>query len=90
MNELVSSSNVIDAVLTLMCIEFVVLVIYHRRSSRGVAPRSLCVNLASGAGLLLALRALLAGAWWGWTAAFLAVAGAAHVMDLRQRWRRSG
>ena len=70
-----------------MIFEFLVLLIHRRRSGRGVAPLSLCVNLASAAGLLLALRTLLSGAWWGWTAAFLAAAGTAHLIDLRQRWR---
>ncbi len=88
MNEFISSGRVIDAVLVLMLLEFLALVIYNRCSGRGIAPLALGVNLVSGAGLLLAIRALIGSGWWGWTAVFLAMALAAHVVDLRLRWRR--
>ncbi len=64
------------------------LIAYHRATGRGVPGRLLVANLVSGGALLLALRLVLGGAWWGWLGLCLAVAGAAHVFDMRQRWVR--
>jgi len=47
--------------------------------------RDLLVTLASGACLLLALRAALAGAGWELIALCLLAAGVAHAVDLKQR-----
>jgi hypothetical protein len=44
-------------------------------------------NLASGACLMLALRAALMQSGWQAVAMFLAAAGVAHVCDLYRRWR---
>jgi hypothetical protein len=44
--------------------------------------------LASGALLLLALRAAIADTWWGWIALPLSLALVTHIIDLGQRWRR--
>ncbi len=57
------------------------------RLRRGVAPWDLLPNLASGACLLLAMRAGLGGAWWGWVSLPLLGALLLHGMDLRRRWR---
>ena len=43
---------------------------------------------AVAACLMLALRGALVGASWGWIAAAMAGAGAAHLADLALRWRR--
>jgi hypothetical protein len=85
--DLFASGRIVDLILALMAAEAVVLAVHYRRTGRGVALPDLAVNLAAGAGLLLALRAALTGAGWTWTAGWLALALAAHLADLARRWR---
>lgn len=87
MQEWVGSGRVLDWLLLLVAAEAAALVLYHRRTGRGVAPHSVLLNLASGAFLLLAMRAGLGGAWWGWVSLCLGVAGLLHAADLRRLWR---
>jgi hypothetical protein len=44
--------------------------------------------VAPGAGFLLAIQAALSGAHWSLVALGLALAGLAHLADLRERLRR--
>jgi len=53
------------------------------RGERGSARAPLA--LGAGFALVMALRSVLAGAAWPWTALWLALAGLAHIWDLRQR-----
>ena len=87
MQEWIGSGRVLDWLLLLVAVEAVALVLHHRRTGRGVAPRSVLLNLASGAFLLLAMRLGLGGAWWGWVSMCLAAAGLLHAADLRRLWR---
>lgn len=87
MSDLFASGQIVDAILALVVVEGVVLALLHRRRGVGVAPVDLVGFLASGAALLLALRSALVGAPWGATAAWLAAALVAHVVDLARRWR---
>lgn len=88
MAEFFASGRVVDLMLAITALEAVAVVGYFRRTGRGVAPADFLGNLLSGVGLMLALRAALAGAGWGWIAAWLVAALAAHLADLRRRWRR--
>jgi hypothetical protein len=88
MSGLFASGRVVDFVLVLMAVEAALLVWYRRRSGRGVPVAEALVFLFAGACLMLALRAALVGASWEWIAAPMAGAGAAHLLDLRLRWRR--
>lgn len=54
-------------------------------ASRG--RRDLLTTLAAGAALMLAVRLALAGAGPAWLALCLLASLAAHVFDLRRRWR---
>ncbi len=83
-----ASGRAVDLVLALMVVEAALLAWHRRRSGRGVPVAELLAFLLAGACLLLALRAALVGASWVWVAAALAGAGAAHLADLRLRWRR--
>ena len=85
--DLFASGRIVDLILALMAAEAVVLAVHYRRTGRGVPLPDLAVNLAAGAGLLLALRAALTGAVWAWTAGWLTLALAAHLADLARRWR---
>lgn len=87
MAELFASGRILDLILAGMVLEGVGLVAYHRMTGRGVAPGRLLPNLVSGGFLLLAMRALAGGAWWGWASACLLGALLAHLDDLRRAWR---
>lgn len=79
--------DAVDALLALVVLEAVVLWLYHARTGRGLAPRRLLPTLLAGFGLLLAFRLALGGAGAVWAAGALALAGSAHVLDLKGRWR---
>jgi len=83
-----ASGRVLDVILLGMAVEAAGLVFFHRRTRRGVPPGALLPNLLSGMCLLLAMRAGLAGFWWGWTSLSLLAAGALHGVDLWRRWQR--
>ena len=88
MSDLFASGRVVDFVLVLMAVEGALLVWHRRRTGRGVPSAELAAFLVAGACLMLALRGALVGASWGWIAAAMAGAGAAHLADLALRWRR--
>lgn len=85
MTDLLAGSHIVDAALLVVAAEAALLVLWRRRGGPGRG--ALLVNLASGACLMAALRAVLAGASGFWLAAALAGAGAAHVADLWLRLR---
>lgn len=87
MAELVASGRIVDIVIGFMAAEAALLAIHHRRSGRGLEPVALAGILLPGLALLLALRAALTGAAWPWIAGWLLAALAAHLADLRLRWR---
>lgn len=88
MAEFFASGRAIDLILVLLLIEGVVLAILHRRTGRGVAPADLAGFLLSGLFLMLAVRAALVGAWWGWVSLCLTAALLTHLADLWHRWKR--
>jgi hypothetical protein len=88
MASLFATGHVVDLVLALTAIEAILVVAYHGRTGRGVAPAEFLGNLLSGVWLMLALRCALVGAWWGWIALCLVGSLVAHLADLRRRWRR--
>jgi hypothetical protein len=94
MGELFASGYAADGALAVMLIELVVLVIDRR--GRGRLTRDtrhlleLMVTLAAGAALVLALRAALIGSPWPMIAAWLALAGLAHVGELWLRCAAAG
>jgi hypothetical protein len=88
MAELFASGHLIDFILIVVVVEAAVLLLLWRRAGRGVAPSDLLPNLCAGAFLLLALRAVLAGAGWMTASFCLASAGLAHLTDIYRRWRR--
>lgn len=81
------SGRIVDGILVLVAIEALVLLGVRARWGRGPAPMALLSNLASGAALMLALRAALTGAAWTGIAAWLIVALGAHLAELVLRFR---
>jgi hypothetical protein len=55
---------------------------------RAMPPRRALLLVLPGAGFLLAIQAALSGAHWSLVALGLALAGLAHLADLRERLRR--
>lgn len=77
----------IDFVIAVTLAEAAVLAMLHARSGRGLPPREFMPALTAGLGLLLAARAAASGADALWVAAGLVLAGGAHALDLKRRWR---
>ncbi|WP_375456523.1 hypothetical protein [uncultured Methylobacterium sp.] len=84
-----SSGRIVDAILVLVALEAVLLLALRLRTGRGPAPLPLLCNLASGAALMLAVRAALVGADWPVVAACMLMSLAAHLGDLIPRLRKS-
>ena len=83
-----TSARLVDFILVLVLVEAAGLWLWHRLTGQGVAGRELIGLLLAGAFLLLALRAALRHADWGWIALWLTLALLAHLADLTMRWRR--
>ncbi|MEQ8602243.1 MAG: hypothetical protein RIB45_02905 [Marivibrio sp.] len=84
---LLSPERAIDLIVLLTVVEAAVLAWLWRAKGRGIAPGRLLPTLAAGLFLLLACRAILIEAHPGVVALALAGAGAAHLLDIRGRWR---
>jgi len=80
---LFATGHIVDFILALILIEFVALSAYIGR----VAWRGFAGNLLSGACLLLALRAALAGADFALIGLFLFLGFLFHLADLAERIR---
>lgn len=87
MGELFHSGRIIDLILIMLMLEAAWITYNYHRNHRGPAPADACANLAAGACLLLAVRAALVDAAWPWVALGLAAALAAHIWDMKRRWR---
>jgi hypothetical protein len=87
MATLFANGRIVDVILMVVTVEAACALIWHRRTGRGLAPRDTVLLLLPGVCLLAALRGALVGAWFGWIAAWLLAAFAAHLCDLTRRWR---
>lgn len=89
MAALFASGRIVDAVLVLVLLEALLLAWLCRRCApfRGLSLPALLANLASGAALMLALRAALSGAPWSAVAAWMLAGLVAHLADLGLRVR---
>ena len=80
-------SLAIDGILALLAIETLFLVGLRAWWGVGPASASTIANAMAGAALLLAMRAAIAGAAFPIISACLLGALAAHLADLKARWR---
>ena len=87
MNDAFASGHIIDAIIALMLLEAVLLGLVHNRTGRGIPLGGALSFLASGAALMLALRAALTGANWQHISAFMLIGLVAHLVDLWTRWK---
>ncbi|KPF92554.1 hypothetical protein NML43_01085 [Rhodopseudomonas palustris] len=87
MSELFARGVLVDVVLAFLVVEAVAIVGYWLWRKRGIAPADFLPGLCSGALMLLALRMVIAGTSWVLPSVCLMVAGLAHLVDVRRRWR---
>lgn len=84
----IASGWIVVPAIAFVVLEIIGLVLYRRRTGRGVPPRSLLVNAGAGVSLMLALGAALRQDSPLVIAAALVGALVFHLADLAQRWRR--
>jgi hypothetical protein len=87
MAALFANGRIVEAILLLVLLEAAALLVWHRRTGRGLPPGELLPALLAGAGLLAAWRLAIAGAAWPWLGLALLAALLAHLADLARRWR---
>jgi hypothetical protein len=83
-----SGTGFVDGVIAITLVEAVVLWAWSRRRG-GIDFDALAPSLASGLMLMVALRMAVGGAAWPWVVLPVALAGLAHLWDLRRRWSRA-
>lgn len=84
---LVASGRAVDLILALVVVEALFLSALHRWRGRGVPLADFLPSALGGVCLLLALRGALTGARWTAIVPWLLASFAAHLWDLRRRWR---
>ena len=87
LESLIASGRIVDLMGAFILLEIVALMLYWRRTGRGVPPAPLLLNIGAGGSLMLALRAVLSGAGTPLVVLWLLSSLVFHVADLRQRWR---
>ncbi len=85
MIELFSSGGVAEIILAVLALEALGFAAWHRRDANQIRTLNFVLAALPGACLVLALRAALTGAGWGWIGLWLAASFPAHLVDL---WRR--
>ena len=81
----VLGGGLIDTIIGITLLETAALLLYHRQTKRGLAPRDYLLNVMSGLCLMLALRCAISGAAWYFLSLWLMAAGAAHIADVAMR-----
>jgi hypothetical protein len=87
LGDLVASGRVVDLILALFVVEALLLFALHRSRGQGVPLADFLPGALGGACLLLALRAALTGAHWTAIVPWLLASFAAHLWDIKRRWR---
>lgn len=87
MDSLFASGRIVDLILLAVVLQAAGLWAARRFASVGPGLGPLVWTLASGVGLMLAIRAGLTGAPWPVVGGFMLVGLVCHLADLRQRWR---
>lgn len=77
--------HLVDLVLAVLVVEGAILILAHRWTGSGLAPRACLGLLGAGLFLALALRCAMSGVSLLWVALCLGLAFVAHLDDLRRR-----
>lgn len=85
--EIFASGRIADGVLAVLVLEALAFLALYRVTGRGPGLVAVLPFLLAGGCLLLAWRSAAAGLPWPVPALLLFGAGAAHLVDLVQRWR---
>ncbi|MFK7859833.1 MAG: hypothetical protein AB8B64_13480 [Granulosicoccus sp.] len=88
LSNVISSGQIVDIMVLFVVIEVITLVVYWRRTGRGVPPLPLLANVGAGGSLMLALGATLKGFEPTVIALCLVSSLVFHLTDLAIRWKR--
>ena len=88
LSNVISSGRIVDVMVLFIIIEVVALIVYWRRTGRGVPTIPLIANVGAGGSLMLALGATLKGYNTNVIALCLIASLVFHVTDLALRWKR--
>ncbi len=89
MQDLFLSGHIVDFILGLIVLEAAGVLAWRRGREPYSARLPLLISLVPGIFLLIAVRAALVAAGWGWIALALAMAGLTHAADLWLRLRKT-
>ncbi|MBC8086596.1 MAG: hypothetical protein H7Z40_04980 [Phycisphaerae bacterium] len=78
--------RIVDAIMVLVAVELIALLLYRRRTNRGMLMSEAISFLGAGAGLLLALRVLVTNGPFVVFALAMLIALAMHIWHVKQRW----
>ncbi len=87
-SDIISSGRIVDIMVVFVIIEVLVLVVYWKRTGRGVPTVPLLANVGAGGSLMLALGATMKGFDTQIIALCLVSSLVFHVTDLLIRWKR--
>jgi hypothetical protein len=85
--DFLDTPRLVDLVLAMTALECLGLLAYTACTGRGIRAHDLIPNLLAGACLILALRLAASGATWTIVGPCMLAALAAHLVDLKRRWR---
>ena len=88
LSSIISSGRIVDIMVIFVVIEVLALVVYWRRTGRGVPTVPLLANVGAGGSLMLALGATLKGFETQVIALCLVSSLVFHFADLAIRWKR--
>ncbi len=88
LESLFETGRVVDLILLFVAVEAAILIVWFARSGRRASIAPLIANLASGAALMLAVRAAIVSDPWPVIAACLLASFFAHATELALRLRR--
>lgn len=88
LDTLITSGRIVDIMVLFVVLEVIVLIVYFRKTGKGVPTVPLLANIGAGGSLMLALGATLKGASATIIAACLLASLAFHTADLAIRWKR--
>ncbi|MEL6289024.1 MAG: hypothetical protein AAFQ42_07895 [Pseudomonadota bacterium] len=88
LEQLVTSPHIADAVMVVLAVEIAVLIALRFRGGLKLPPLSAIIsNAVAALGILIALRAALAGSPWPGVPIGLSISLAGHLADLKLRLR---
>lgn len=88
LHELIAGGRIVDIMVVFVVLEVIALIVYWKKTGKGVPTIPLLANVGAGGSLMLALGATLRDASTTAIAAFLVASLVFHTADIALRWRR--